>query len=144
MHPLFSTLASVLDLASPSVFPSAEYKERKLLAENYANEVANAAASDLPAPAQPAALATPLPTPQELGVSVESVVEGKLVELIRLCRVDAKIDAEARRIVLQAEAPSIYQQIIDKTKSIAYRSTQLVHVIDKKVAARNAADAANE
>ena len=134
----------MLDLASPSVFPSAEYKERKALQESYANEVATALASGLPAPAQPAALDKPLPTPQEQGLSLESVIEAKLVELIRVCRVDAKIDAKAQQIVIQSEQPSIYQQIIDRTKSIAYRSTQLVHVIDKKVAIRNGTIEANE
>jgi len=133
------TLAKVLDLASPHVFPSAEYKERKQLQESYANEVAAAQAQGLPVPPQPAALSQPLPTPQELGVSVESIVEGKLAELIRLCRVDAKIDAKNQQIRIQADPPSVYQQLLDKTKSIAYRATQLVHVVDKKMAARNQA-----
>jgi len=135
---LCSTLAQVLDLASPSVFPSAEYKERKAALEAHNAEVAAAVANGQPAPAMPAALATPLPTPEQQGLSAEAVVEAKLVHLIRVCRVDARIDARAQQIVLHSEhAPSLYQQIIDKTKSIAYRSTQLVHVVDKKVAARN-------
>jgi hypothetical protein len=126
------------------VFPSQEFKDRRAMQEAHANEVATAVSQGLPAPAQPAALATPLPTPQERGVSDESVIEGKLVELIRICRVDAKIDAAKQQIVIQSEQPSIYQQIIDKTKSIAYRSTQLIHVIDKKVAQRNQVVEANE
>jgi len=132
-----STLATVLDLASPSVFPSAEWKERKALQEAHNAEVATALAAGQPAPAAPAALATPLPTPAEQGLSAEAVVEAKLVQLIRLCRVDARIDARAQQIVLASEASAVYQHIIDKTKSIAYRATQLVHVIDKKVATRN-------
>lgn len=142
---ILSTLAKVLDLAAVHVFPSAEYKERRLLQDNYLNEVATAVSQGLPVPAQPAALSTPLPTPQERGISEESVIEGKLVELIRVCRVNAKIDAAKQQILIQSEQPSIYQQIIDKTKSIGYRSNQLIHVIDKKVAQRNqAVEAANE
>lgn len=108
------------------------------------NEVATAVQQGLPVPAQPAELAKPLPTPQERGISDESVIEGKLVELIRICRVDAKIDAAKQQIVIQSEQPSIYQQIIDKTKSIAYRSTQLIHVIGAKVAQRNQVAEATE
>lgn len=134
---LLSTLAKVLDLAEVHVFPSADFKERRALLDSYQNEVNTAIASGLPTPPKPAVLDTPLPTPQERGISTESVIEGKLVELIRICRVDAKIDAAKQQIVIQSEQPSIYQQIIDKTKSISYRSTQLIHVIDKKIAQRN-------
>jgi hypothetical protein len=126
------------------VFPSAEYKARRAATEAYMNEVATAVQQGLPVPAQPAELAKPLPTPQERGISDESVIEGKLVELIRICRVDAKIDAAKQQIVIQSEQPSIYQQIIDKTKSIAYRSTQLIHVIGAKVAQRNQVAEATE
>lgn len=133
-----------MELAAPHVFPNQEFKDRRLLQETYTNDVIAAQQQGLPVPPQPAALATPLPTPQERGVSEESVIEGKLVELIRICRVDAKIDAAQQQIVIQSEQPSIYQQIIDKTKSIAYRSTQLIHVIDKKVAQRNQVAEANE
>jgi hypothetical protein len=142
--PFPSTLSKVLDLSQVHVFPSAEFKERRALQEAYLNEVATAASQGLPLPPQPAALQTPLPTPQERGISEESVIEGKLVELIRLCRVDAKIDASKQQIVIQSEQPSIYQQIIDKTKSISYRSTQLISVIDKKVQQRNQVAESNE
>jgi hypothetical protein len=139
-----STLATVLDLANPSVFPSAAWKERKAQQLAYDNEVATAQANGTAVPPMPTALQAPLPTPAEQGVPLEAVVEAKLVELIRLCRVDAKIDARAQQVVLHSEAPSVYQQIIDKTKSIAYRATQLIHVIDKKVAQRNQVEAAME
>ena len=76
----------------------------------------------------------------------------KIVDLIRTTRVDAKIDSERNQLVMDKPYPTVYalvlqhalgvcvdlfccvcicsyQQVIDKTKGLAYRSTQLaVHV----------------
>ncbi len=66
--------------------------------------------------------------------------ESKLVSYIHTARVDAKIDAKNNQIVVATNYPSVYQQVIDKTKSIAYRSQQITQHIEKKLAAKEAAD----
>jgi len=60
--------------------------------------------------------------------------ELKLVEYIRSSKIDAKIDSKNNLVVVATPYPTIYQQVIDKTKSLAYRSSQLAQALDKRFA----------
>ena len=66
--------------------------------------------------------------------------ESRLVEYIRGSRLDAKIDSEKNTLVVATPHPSIYQQVIDKTKSIAWRSGQLAQQLEKRYGAARSAD----
>ena len=45
-----------------------------------------------------------------------------IVDLVREADLDAKIDAEANHVLMTPRQPDVYQQVIDKTKSLAFRS----------------------
>jgi len=62
--------------------------------------------------------------------SAESEVA--IVNLIRDSQVDAKLDSSNNRLVLVPNVPSIYQQIIDKTKQVNVRTSQLSAQLEKK------------
>eukprot|EP01095_Lingulamoeba_sp_RSL-Kostka_P001890 TRINITY_DN1268_c0_g1_i1.p1 TRINITY_DN1268_c0_g1~~TRINITY_DN1268_c0_g1_i1.p1 ORF type:complete len:431 (-),score=114.22 TRINITY_DN1268_c0_g1_i1:302-1594(-) len=55
-----------------------------------------------------------------------------IVNLIRNARLDAKIDLEKGYVVMRSQHPSVYQQIIDKTKNLQYR-TQYINANLKQV-----------
>jgi translation initiation factor 3 subunit E len=57
-----------------------------------------------------------------------------IVDLIRQARLDAKVDSHAYRVVMGATFPSLYQRVIDKTKMLAYNTSQLVNAVDRKYA----------
>eukprot|EP01139_Manchomonas_bermudensis_P025050 Amastigsp_a844177_141.p2 type:complete len:172 gc:universal Amastigsp_a844177_141:1-516(+) len=50
-----------------------------------------------------------------------------IVDLIHNARLDAKIDSQRDRVVMQEKRPTIYQQVIDNTKGLAVRSTVLAN-----------------
>mmetsp|Transcript_5359 Transcript_5359/g.11874 ORF Transcript_5359/g.11874 Transcript_5359/m.11874 type:complete len:417 (+) Transcript_5359:50-1300(+) len=54
-----------------------------------------------------------------------------IVNLIREARLDAKIDSEQNCVVMSAQHPEVYQQIIDKTKDLTYRSYQLANEVQQ-------------
>ena len=54
-----------------------------------------------------------------------------IVNLIRSCHLDAKIDSETETIVLRRNYPSVYQQVFEKTKGMFFRSYLLSNNIDK-------------
>jgi translation initiation factor 3 subunit E len=56
-----------------------------------------------------------------------------IVNLIRNARLDAKIDSKLGRVVMGTQAVSPYQQVIEKTKNLAFRSQMLVMNIEKKL-----------
>merc|ERR1712137_256804 len=66
----------------------------------------------------------------------EKEPERNLVEYMRTVRVDAKIDSEENLLVMNTNYPSIYQQVIDKTKSLPYRSRQMFTAVEKKFATK--------
>uniref|UniRef100_A0A3Q3A1A3 Eukaryotic translation initiation factor 3 subunit E n=1 Tax=Kryptolebias marmoratus TaxID=37003 RepID=A0A3Q3A1A3_KRYMA len=55
-----------------------------------------------------------------------------IVNLIRNARLDAKIDSKLGHVVMGNNAVSPYQQVIEKTKSLSFRSQMLVMNIEKK------------
>ncbi|TNN45092.1 Eukaryotic translation initiation factor 3 subunit E-A [Liparis tanakae] len=57
-----------------------------------------------------------------------------IVNLIRNARLDAKIDSKLGHVVMGNNAISPYQQVIEKTKSLSFRSQMLAMNIEKKQA----------
>lgn len=53
----------------------------------------------------------------------EEEAELWIVKLIQNVKLDARIDAEKSRVVMSKAAPDVYQQVIDKTKGLAFKST---------------------
>lgn len=45
-----------------------------------------------------------------------------IVNLVRNARLDAKIDSEKHHVIMGSTKPSVYQQVINKTKSLCFRS----------------------
>ncbi|XP_013420779.1 eukaryotic translation initiation factor 3 subunit E [Lingula anatina] len=60
-----------------------------------------------------------------------------IVNLIRGARLDAKIDSKLGHVVMGTQAVSPYQQVIDKTKGLSFRSQMLAMNIEKKLSAKS-------
>ncbi|ELT88021.1 hypothetical protein CAPTEDRAFT_159549 [Capitella teleta] len=65
----------------------------------------------------------------------EEEAERWIVNLIRNARLDARIDSKLGHVVMGTQAVSPYQQVIEKTKGLAFRSQMLVMNIEKKIGA---------
>jgi len=57
-------------------------------------------------------------------------VERRLLELIRTTRVDAKIDSERNLLIMDKQFPTAYQQVIDKTKGVTYKTQQMAGSVE--------------
>ncbi|KAB0404427.1 hypothetical protein E2I00_009557 [Balaenoptera physalus] len=55
-----------------------------------------------------------------------------IVNLIRNARLDAMIDSKLGHVIMGDRAVSPYQQVIEKAKSLSFRSQMLVMDIEKK------------
>ncbi|KAK9675284.1 eukaryotic translation initiation factor 3 subunit E [Basidiobolus ranarum] len=55
-----------------------------------------------------------------------------IVNLIRDTRVDAKIDFKENTVIMNTNYPSIYQQVIERTKGLSFRSQVLASSIEKR------------
>jgi len=55
-----------------------------------------------------------------------------IVKLIQNAKLDARIDAERGTVVMSKEPPSIYHQVIEKTKNLSFRSTMLLSNLEKR------------
>merc|ERR1719336_1817136 len=64
-----------------------------------------------------------------------------IVNLIRNARLDAKIDSKQGHVIMGTMAKSPYQQVIEKTKSLAYRSQMLISKIEKNLGSRTTQEA---
>jgi len=62
-----------------------------------------------------------------------------IVKLIQNAKLDARIDSEKSRVVMSKAPPSVYQQVIEKTKNLAFRSTMLLSNLEKKDKEKTAA-----
>eukprot|EP00899_Mesostigma_viride_P024735 jgi/Mesvir1/5446/Mv15503-RA.1 len=60
----------------------------------------------------------------KLNMDQESA-ERWIVNLIRNARLDAKIDSQAGTVIMGIQHPSVYEQIIEKTKGLAFRTYAL-------------------
>jgi len=56
-----------------------------------------------------------------------------IVNLIRNARLDAKIDSQLGHVVMGTQAVSVYQQVIEKTKGLSFRSQMLAMNLEKKL-----------
>eukprot|EP01094_Clydonella_sp_ATCC50884_P001548 TRINITY_DN1115_c0_g1_i1.p1 TRINITY_DN1115_c0_g1~~TRINITY_DN1115_c0_g1_i1.p1 ORF type:complete len:430 (-),score=184.80 TRINITY_DN1115_c0_g1_i1:118-1407(-) len=54
-----------------------------------------------------------------------------IVNLIRNAHLDAKIDSARGHVIMGSQFPSVYQQVIDKTKSVCYRSHLMANSLSK-------------
>lgn len=54
-----------------------------------------------------------------------------VVNLIRQARLDAKIDSQANQVVMGLTVPSVYEQVVDNTKSLLIRASALAHNVGK-------------
>jgi len=55
-----------------------------------------------------------------------------IVKLFQNAKLDARIDSEKNRVVMTKAQPNVYQQVIEKTKNLAFRSTMLVSNLEEK------------
>ena len=62
-----------------------------------------------------------------------------IVQMVSDAQLNAKIDSESGHVILGAEPPDVYQQVIDKTKGLSFRSYVLAQNIEAK---RNATPSA--
>lgn len=61
----------------------------------------------------------------------KSEAEKWVVNLIRNARMDAKIDSQANQVIMGVTAPSVYDQVIESTKSLLIRGNVLSQNIDR-------------
>jgi len=54
-----------------------------------------------------------------------------IVNLIRNAHLDAKIDSARGHVIMQSQFPSVYEQVIEKTKNVAYRSRLMANSLSK-------------
>lgn len=59
-----------------------------------------------------------------------------IVNLIRQAKLDAKIDSQQGHVVMGTQAVSPYQQLIEKTKTLSFRTQMLAINVEKKATAR--------
>eukprot|EP00128_Syssomonas_multiformis_P011497 Colp12_sorted_trinity150504_noHs@27278 len=68
---------------------------------------------------------------QRLNMSDEEA-ERWIVNLIRNARLDAKIDSKEGHVIMGTPTQSVYQQVIEKTKGISYRSMLIANNLEKR------------
>jgi len=66
-----------------------------------------------------------------LNISDESAEEW-FVSLVQTARIDAKIDSERNHVVMGNHLPTVYQNVIDKTKDLSSRTAQLVQHVESR------------
>lgn len=54
-----------------------------------------------------------------------------VVNLIRNARLDAKIDSQARQVIMGVTVPSVYEQVVDSTKNLLIRAGALAQNCDR-------------
>lgn len=54
-----------------------------------------------------------------------------IVKLIQSAKLDARIDSEKSRILMAKQPPNVYQQVMERTKNLAFRSTMILSNLEK-------------
>jgi len=54
-----------------------------------------------------------------------------IVNLIRGAKLDAKIDSAKNLVIVTSQAPSVYQQLLDKTKTLSLRAGVLASNLER-------------
>jgi len=81
---------------------------------------------------------------KKLRLSMEES-EWWIVNLIRAAKLDAKIDSARNTVIVTSQAPSVYQQLLDKTNTLSLRADALASIVDRgKIQAQRAAEAHGE
>jgi len=62
----------------------------------------------------------------------QQAAERWIVNLIRNARLDAKIDSAANHVIMGTQTPSVYQQVIEKTKGLSFRSYVLANNLSSR------------
>ena len=60
----------------------------------------------------------------------ETDAEKWLIELIRQSQLDAKIDSTGRQVLMSVAPPSVYQQVIEKTRDLTSRTRTLADNVE--------------
>ena len=55
--------------------------------------------------------------------------------MIRGSLLDAKVDSGANTVVMGAKQPSVYDQVVDKTRDLSQRTAALLGALEAKVCA---------
>ena len=76
---------------------------------------------------------------QKLGME-QIAAEKWIVKMVSDAQLKAKIDSQSGHVILGTQPPDVYQQIIEKTKGLSFRSYVLSQNIEKRVAAAAAAE----
>eukprot|EP00041_Stephanoeca_diplocostata_P010358 m.164917 g.164917 ORF g.164917 m.164917 type:complete len:459 (-) comp18117_c1_seq1:244-1620(-) len=61
----------------------------------------------------------------------EEKAEAWIVNLIREAHLDAKIDSKVGHVLMTPQVPSIYHQVIEKTKGLSFRSSAIAENVEK-------------
>jgi len=61
----------------------------------------------------------------------QQTAERWIVNLVRNARLDAKIDSAANHVIMGSQTPSVYQQVIEKTKGLSFRSYVLANNLSR-------------
>merc|ERR1712190_30121 len=72
------------------------------------------------------------PLAERLNMSDPEEAELWIVKLIQNAKLDARIDSEKHRVVMSKAPASVYQQVIEKTKNLSFKSKMLLANLEKK------------
>ena len=67
----------------------------------------------------------------------EPDAEKWLIELMRSAQLDAKIDSAGRQVIMSVAPPSIYQQVLDKTRDLTSRTRTLAENVEGETGSRS-------
>jgi translation initiation factor 3 subunit E len=68
---------------------------------------------------------------QKLGME-QIAAEKWIVQMVSDAQLNAKIDSESGHVILGVQPPDVYQQVIEKTKGLSFRSYVLAQNIEKR------------
>ncbi len=88
-----------------------------------------AASRQRPPPPSPVLLTACSTLASKLHLS-ETDAEKWLIELIRQSQLDAKIDSTGRQVLMSVAPPSVYQQVIEKTRDLTSRTRTLADNVE--------------
>ena len=73
-------------------------------------------------------------------LNMEQIAAEKwIVQMVADAQLSAKIDSQSGHVILGVQPPDVYQQIIEKTKGLSFRSYVLAQNIEKRSSAAAAA-----
>ena len=66
-------------------------------------------------------------------LNMEQIAAEKwIVQMVSDAQLNAKIDSQSGHVILGVQAPDVYQQVIEKTKGLSFRSYVLAQNIEKR------------